>query len=849
MKHAKATQTASVMQTSAEEALRASVRRLRALVAASSDIVFRLTADGSEIQELDGEGLLANHSEATGIWIERHIHRADRAKVRSAFEEAVRSVSMVEFEHSGLRADGSVRTMLSCVVPIHGEDGQVGEFIGSAREITGRREQEEHYRHLADGIDQGLCIVEVMLDADDRATDFRFIETNRQFAAQTGLEDAVGTTMRELAPDHEEVWLETLGRVALTGIPERFDGPAVVLGKGYDVHAFRIGAAERRRVGILFRAIGERKQAELALHQSEEKYRALFDSMDEAFAAVEVLKDGDGAWVDFRFTDANPAFLKHTSMNYPVGKTATELLGSPSVRWARLYGQALDSGKPMRIEEIEPKLGRTFDVNIFSLDRERSRVAVLFTDITERKRSEIALRKSEERLRAIFEQAPMAIALTGPEGEILLRNAMFDQMLGRQSPAINARSYSDVYRGYDMDGRPIPSQDWPAARAVLTAEIVQGEVIEIVNHRGERVPCSFDAGPIRDAEGQVVGAVVMFRDVAGEFAARRELQDSEARHHEILESISDAFYAVDSKWCFTYVNGKAEEMWERSRENILGKAYVDEFPQVVGSDVHKAHLRAARTREVVRLEARSPLSLKWLDIAISPSADGGLAVYFRDISERHAAQERQNLLLAELQHRVRNILSMIRSVVRQSSEGYSDAGEFVAHLDGRLAAIARTQVLLTRSAGAQVLLEDLVRDELSSQLADQDRVRISGPEVSLSPKAAEVLTLALHELATNSVKFGALSDPGGDLSITWGQAPLEGQLWLQLTWEERCQQLEPKPIKAGFGTELIEQRVPYELRGEASLHVTGGGVRAEIAFPLTDIASILETGPARGASR
>lgn len=160
--------------------------------------------------------------------------------------------------------------------------------------------------------------------------------------------------------------------------------------------------------------------------------------------------------------------------------------------------------------------------------------------------------------------------------------------------------------------------------------------------------------------------------------------------------------------------------------------------------------------------------------------------------------------------------------------------------------MARTQALLTRHAGALVNLQHLVRDELHSQRADETRIIIDGREVGLSPKAAEVLTLALHELATNSIKYGSLADPAGRLSVTWGEAPLDGQLWLQLTWEEACKQVEPKPITPGFGTELIEQRVPYELHGEASLHVTGGGVRAEIAFPLTDGMSILETGPADG---
>lgn len=147
----------------------------------------------------------------------------------------------------------------------------------------------------------------------------------------------------------------------------------------------------------------ERGRAEAALRKSEGKYRALFESMDEAYAVVEVLKDGDGSWTDFRFIDVNPAFMKHTSMPYPVGKTAAELLGSPNPRWSELYGQVLDTGEPLRLEETEPTLARIFDLNIFALDRERNRVAVLFTDVTARRQTEKALRASEERLRQFGE--------------------------------------------------------------------------------------------------------------------------------------------------------------------------------------------------------------------------------------------------------------------------------------------------------------------------------------------------------------------------------------------------------------------------------------------------------------
>jgi PAS domain S-box-containing protein len=158
-------------------------------------------------------------------------------------------------------------------------------------------------------------------------------------------------------------------------------------GEGYDLHlevdAYPTGEGG---VSMFWRDVTARVRSEAALRDSEGKYRALFTEMDEAYAVVEVLADETGRWVDFLFLDANPVFMRHTGMPYPVGRTARELLGTPNPRWAELYGQVAETGVALRVEEGEVTLGRVFDLNIFRLGGAGSRrVAVLFTDITERK--------------------------------------------------------------------------------------------------------------------------------------------------------------------------------------------------------------------------------------------------------------------------------------------------------------------------------------------------------------------------------------------------------------------------------------------------------------------------------
>ena len=132
-------------------------------------------------------------------------------------------------------------------------------------------ESEEKYRTLFDSIDKGFCVVEVLFDDADNVLDYRFLEVNRAFEKQTGISNAVGRRMREIAPAHEEHWFQIYGQIALTGESRRFESPALALGRFYDVCAFRLGRPEQRHVAILFNDITKRRQIEDALQESEQR--------------------------------------------------------------------------------------------------------------------------------------------------------------------------------------------------------------------------------------------------------------------------------------------------------------------------------------------------------------------------------------------------------------------------------------------------------------------------------------------------------------------------------------------------------------------------------------------------
>lgn len=145
---------------------------------------------------------------------------------------------------------------------------------------------EEKYRALFDAIDQGFCIIEVLFDAEDRPTDYRFVEVNAAFEAQTDLEDAVGERMRVLRPEHEEHWFEAYGEIARTGRPKRFQAEAAALGRWYDVYAFPVGDPDARRLGVLFSDVTERRRREDELREAKRAAEAANQAKSDFMATM-----------------------------------------------------------------------------------------------------------------------------------------------------------------------------------------------------------------------------------------------------------------------------------------------------------------------------------------------------------------------------------------------------------------------------------------------------------------------------------------------------------------------------------------------------------------------------------
>lgn len=212
--------------------------------------------------------------------------------------------------------------------------------------------------------------------------------------------------------------------------------------------------------------------------------------------------------------------------------------------------------------------------------------------------------------------------------------------------------------------------------------------------------------------------------------------------------------------------------------------------------------------------------------------------------ELRRSREQQRTQTVELQHRVRNILALVRSIIRRSSYTNETAEDFSSHLEARVSALARTQGSLALDGRVGSDLEDLIRAEFTASAIRDSQFSIDGPSLRLSARGTETMALTLHELVINALKFGALTESTGHISIDWVIDRTVSPPRMHWRWcESGLGTAAPAPQRRGFGQEMIERVLPYELGAQSSLSFAPGGVRCEIDLPLNErTASLSDAG-------
>jgi PAS domain S-box-containing protein len=253
----------------------------------------------------------------------------------------------------------------------------------------------------------------------------------------------------------------------------------------------------------------------------------------------------------------------------------------------------------------------------------------------------------------------------------------------------------------------------------------------------------------------------------------------------------------------------------------------------------KAHHRRARvdspatvTFRFIRPDGREV----WLEETSRAEFDAGGRVVrvkglTRDITRRKQNEERQDLLSAELDHRVKNVLARVAAVVRHTRQRSGTTDEFVNALDGRIQSIAAAHSLLSQSRWSGVSLTDVIRHQLAPYTTDANTM-IAGQDVMLTPAQTQAVAMVIHELVTNAAKHGALSSPNGRVLVSWERNGADATAILMITWRELGSPPIAAPVQSGYGSSLIRDLIPHELGGTVDLVFASDGACCKIEIPL-----------------
>jgi PAS domain S-box-containing protein len=341
----------------------------------------------------------------------------------------------------------------------------------------------------------------------------------------------------------------------------------------------------------------------------------------------------------------------------------------------------------------------------------------------------------------------------------------------------------------------------------------------------------------------VIGAALPSLALSAEVERRRQAEQTALRLAAIVASSSDAILGKTLDGSITSWNEGAERLLGYPASEMLGRSGRCLIPASRQSEEDDSLASIATGEHVSQYETvRLHKDGRAIDVSvtISPIRDpdgrvSGASSIVRDITERKRHEEQIELLLREVNHRAKNLLGLVQAIASQTTA--PDRDDFIARFKERLQALAASQDLLVQSQWRGVDMADLVRSQLAhfNDLMG-DRITVEGPPVRVSAGAAQVLSMALHELLTNAAKYGALSNDAGRVKVTWGMSEdRAGGKRFQLGWVESGGPPVTAPARHGFGTTLVEQIPHVQLEADVAHDYTPAGVSWRLICPLEKI--------------
>jgi PAS domain S-box-containing protein len=350
-------------------------------------------------------------------------------------------------------------------------------------------------------------------------------------------------------------------------------------------------------------------------------------------------------------------------------------------------------------------------------------------------------------------------------------------------------------------------------------------------------------GPTTEAriwgsQAGILGVTLFALLVAAVFAERRQ-QAVVVR--AVLNTVEEAIITIDAQGTVRDLNPAAARVFGYAPDEVIGRNVKMLMPEPYRrehDDYVSNYLRTGQAKLIGRgrevTGQRKDGSIFPMELAVSEMAVSRRRMFtgvVRDITERRQVERHQELLVAELDHRVKNVLAQVAVVAVSTRHGSRSIDEFLRSLNGRIQSMSAAHTLLSKSGWQNVGLDALVRNQLAPY-ATGTNITISGTDIMLTAAEIQAVARVLHELVTNAAKHGALSIPSGHVSVGWNRKSNDDGANLMLVWQELNGPLVKSEVQSSYGTNLIRNLIPHELGGKVDLVLASEGVSCRIEIPI-----------------